>query len=97
MNIDDIKARGIIKMVKPIYNTFLKPFLANLIKSKDEIEFQDNETDVCVLLMERNGEIIVSVPVFDKEDRITRYIPLSDKTEAENLSDLIEKALNNKS
>lgn len=97
MNIEDIKARGIIKMVKPMYNTFLKPFLANLIKSKDKIEFQENETDVCILLMERKGEIIVSVPIFDKDDKITRYIPLSDETEAENLSDLIEKTLNNKS
>ena len=96
MNLDDIKARGIIKMVKPIYNTFLQPFLANLIKSKEKIEFQGNENDVCVLLQERNGEIIVSVPVFDK-NTITRYIPLSDETEAENLSVLIEKALNNKS
>jgi len=97
MNLEEIKARGIMKMVKPMYNTFLKPFLADLIKSKDEIEFQESEIDVCVLLMERNGEIIVSIPVFDKEDRITRYIPLSDETEAENLSSLIEKALNNKS
>lgn len=97
MRIEEIKARGIMKMVKPMYNTFLKPFLADLIQSKESIEFKDNETDVCILLMERNGEIIVSVPVFDNDDKITRYIPLSDETEAENLSDLIEKSLNSKS
>ena len=96
MNIEEIKARGILKMVKPIYNSFLKPFLTDLIKSKEKIQLEPNEKDVVIMLMERDGEIIVAAPVIGKDGKATRYIPLSDKTEAENLSVLIEKTINSK-
>lgn len=81
------------KTVKPLYNQFLKPFLIDLTTEKKNIKLVGNETEPCLLLREVEGEIIVYAPVFNKDMTISRYLPLTEGREAENLSKLIENAL----
>jgi hypothetical protein len=78
-----------LKMMKP----FIKPFLNFLVpfvtEKKQGLELFENETEVCLLFQETNGKIIASIPVFDDNDTITRYIPIEGQ-EAIDFTNLIE-------
>lgn len=84
------------KMLKPALEKYLQPALHSIISSRDKIELQENETEVCILLQEVNGKIIASAPIFNTEDKISRYYPLNGEFEAMDLSELIMEFVNKK-
>ena len=91
-----LENKAMMKMAKFAIEKYLEPALQSVISNKNMVSLKADETEVCFLLQEMQGRIYVSAPVFNSSDTITRYIPLSDKSDAIELLELIKSALNNK-
>ncbi len=66
------------KIAKPLVKDIWPKFQKQILEKKKEVELEENEKDVCLLIMEKNDKVIFSFAIFDKDDKITRYVPLND-------------------
>ena len=87
---NSFEQKAAIKIIKAAINKYKDPILDFIKKKKADVVLKENETEVCLLVQEQQGQIIASAPVFDNTDRITRYVPLSEKADAISLLDLIQ-------
>ena len=93
MSLDKLKGNALLKMLKPVYGTIIEPVLKKIIKSKDNVKLQGNESEVGILFFIRDEKIMICAPVFDQDSKITRFVPLSEDSEAVNFTQLIESTI----
>lgn len=92
MGLDKLKNKAMLKMVLPMIDTYLMPMLTSLIQKSKSVKIDpETESEVALLLLARGETIKACAPVFSKDDKIVRYIPLNETgSETIDLTELIK-------
>lgn len=92
MNLKKLQDKAVLKMVLPMVDSFLMPFISWLIEKAASISIDpETESEVGLLLLARGKRIIVCAPVFSKSDCILRYEAMTEKgEETVDLTELIK-------
>lgn len=92
MNLKKLQDKAVLKMVLPMVDSFLMPFISGILAKAESIKIdKETESEVGLLLLARGKRIIVCAPVFSKNDCILRYEPMTEKgEETVDLTELIK-------
>lgn len=92
MSLKKIQDKAMLKMVAPLIDSFLMPFLKQILEKAAAVKINtETESEVGLLLLARGEKIIACAPVFSKNDCIVRYEPMNEKgSETVDLTDLIK-------